>query len=517
MPFFKHQITRFRRRAAKPSASVSLGAGTDPIHQYLDHLLSSSTDPAVVQTSKEELQSFLSVYNRYVDQKTGKQPIEWPRVQPPSGQQIVAHDSLAKAPTVSLDKLAVLKVNGGLGTSMGLGGAKGALEVREDLSFLDLIIHQVEYLNEDRSVQVPLLFMTSFSTEADTSRILQRYATRPVNIITFKQSRHPRLLKDTLLPFARSMHDGKAAWNPSGHGDLYSALHRSGTLERLLSEGKNYLFVSNSDNLGAIVDERILAYMIESQSEFIMEVTNKTKSDLTGGTLIDYEGSLQLLEMAQVPSEYIDEFHSAKKFQIFNTNNLWIDLRGYSFQLTVCLICRSAVVHLALQRIMDQESLALDVIARTKNIEDGRAIVQLETAAGSAIKYFKNACGINVSRERYLPVKNCSDLLAVRSSLFQIERGCLTMNSARTFATIPIIKLDSHFQNIHQFQKRFKQIPDILELDHLTVSGDVYFGRNVTLRGTVIIIANAGQRIDIPDGVVLENRLVSGSIRMIEL
>jgi UDP-N-acetylglucosamine pyrophosphorylase len=39
---------------------------------------------------------------------------------------------------------------------------------------------------------------------------------------------------------------------------------------------------------------------------------------------------------------------------------------------------------------------------------------------------------------------------------------------------------------IQQFQKRFKKIPKIIELDHLTVTGDVYFGRNVTLRGTVI-------------------------------
>jgi UTP--glucose-1-phosphate uridylyltransferase len=68
---------------------------------------------------------------------------------------------------------------------------------------------------------------------------------------------------------------------------------------------------------------------------------------------------------------------------------------------------------------------------------------------------------------------------------------------------------------IQQFQKRFKKIPKIIELDHLTVTGDVNFGRNVTLRGTVIIVANEGQRIDIPDGCVLENRLLSGNLNMI--
>ena len=70
--------------------------------------------------------------------------------------------------------------------------------------------------------------------------------------------------------------------------------------------------------------------MIDSQSEFIMEVTDKTKADVKGGTLIDYEGNIQLLEVAQVPSEHIEDFKSVRKFKIFNTNNLWLNLKGAS-------------------------------------------------------------------------------------------------------------------------------------------------------------------------------------------
>lgn len=58
------------------------------------------------------------------------------------------------------------------------------------------------------------------------------------------------------------------------------------------------------------VDERILQHMIDSQSEFIMEVTDKTKADIKGGTLIDYEGHIRLLEVAQVPNEHIEDFKS---------------------------------------------------------------------------------------------------------------------------------------------------------------------------------------------------------------
>ena len=76
------------------------------------------------------------------------------------------------------------------------------------------------------------------------------------------------------------------------------------------------------------VDQQILQHMIDSQAEFIMEVTDKTKADVKGGTLIDYDGTIRLLEVAQVPNEHIEDFKSVRKFKIFNTNNLWINLKG---------------------------------------------------------------------------------------------------------------------------------------------------------------------------------------------
>ena len=164
---------------------------------------------------------------------------------------------------------------------------------------------------------------------------------------------------------------------------------------------------------------------------------------------------------------------------------------------------------------METEGMELEIIINPKVNDDGQAVIQLETAAGAAIKHFKNAHGINVPRSRFLPVKSCSDLLLIKSDIYSLEHGQLVINPQRMFETTPVIKLGDHFKKIQQFQKRFKKIPQILELDHLTVTGDVYFGRNVTLRGTVIVVANEGQRIDIPDGCILENRLLSGNLNMI--
>lgn len=172
-----------------------------------------------------------------------------------------------------------------------------------------------------------------------------------------------------------------------------------------------------------------------------------------------------------MPSEHVEDFKSVRKFKIFNTNNLWIDLK-------------------ALKRVMENEGMELEIIVNPKVTDDGQAVVQLETAAGAAIKHFQNAHGINVPRNRFLPVKSCSDLLLIKSDIYSLSHGQLVINEQRMFETTPVIKLGDHFKKIQQFQKRFKKIPKILELDHLTVTGDVYFGRNVTLRGTVIGKAN---------------------------
>ena len=159
-------------------------------------------------------------------------------------------------------------------------GAKSALEVKDDMTFLDLTVRQIEHLNTTHRVDVPLILMTSFNTHDDTLRIIKKYANQQLRITTFNQSRYPRIDKETLLPLPRTATDDKSKWYPPGHGDLYNALMHSGVLDQLLAEGKEYLFVSNSDNLGAVVDQKILQHMIDTNAEFIMEVTDKTKADV---------------------------------------------------------------------------------------------------------------------------------------------------------------------------------------------------------------------------------------------
>ncbi|GJE94458.1 UTP--glucose-1-phosphate uridylyltransferase [Phanerochaete sordida] len=494
----KSESSRLRGQSQMDFKTATTGVAAKAMRNELSNLVKTVSDPATKKAFDTEMQSFFYLFTRYLAKRANQQEIEWDRIRSPGEDKIVPYANLSEGDGSALQKLAVLKVNGGLGTSMGMTGAKSALEVKDDMTFLDLTVRQIEHLNTTHRVDVPLILMTSFNTHEDTLRIIKKYANQQLRITTFNQSRYPRIFKESLLPCPKSADDDKKNWYPPGHGDLYNALYQSGVLDQLIAEGKEYLFVSNSDNLGAVVDQKILQHMIDSQAEFIMEVTDKTKADVKGGTLIDYDGTIRLLEVAQVPNEHIEDFKSVRKFKIFNTNNLWIKLS-------------------ALKRIMENGEMELDIIVNPKTTDDGQAVIQLETAAGDAIQFFKAGHGVNVPRSRFLPVKSCSDLLLIKSDIYSLQHGQLVINPQRMFETTPVIKLGDHFKKIQQFQKRFKKIPKIIELDHLTVTGDVYFGRNVTLRGTVIVVANEGQRIDIPDGCVLENRLVSGNLNLIEL
>ncbi|XP_060921032.1 UTP--glucose-1-phosphate uridylyltransferase-like [Labrus mixtus] len=459
------------------------------------------------QISRKDFDGFKKLFHRFLQVKGPS--VDWARINRPPEDSIQPYERIRSKGlpdniSASLNKLAVVKLNGGLGTSMGCKGPKSLISVRNENTFLDLTVQQIEHLNKTFNADVPLVLMNSFNTDDDTKKILQKYKHHRVNIHTFNQSRYPRINKESLLPVAKNTGlsgENSEAWYPPGHGDIYTSFHNCGLLDKLIAEGKEYIFVSNIDNLGATVDLFILHHLMsqpaDRRCEFIMEVTDKTRADVKGGTLIQYEDHLRLLEIAQVPKAHVDEFKSVTKFKIFNTNNLWISLP-------------------AIKRLQEKNAMDLEIIVNPKTLDGGLNVIQLETAVGAAIKSFNNAMGVNVPRSRFLPVKTSSDLLLVMSNLYSLDAGSLTMSKKREFPTTPHVKLGSSFTKVQEFLHRFESIPDMLELDHLTVSGDVTFGKNVSLKGTVIIIANHGDRIDIPAGAMLENKIVSGNLRILD-
>lgn len=446
------------------------------------------------QISENEKSGCINLVARYLSGEA--QYIEWSKIQTPTDEVVVPYDSLAPTPEDPvetkklLDKLVVLKLNGGLGTTMGCTGPKSVIEVRNGLTFLDLIVIQIETLNSKYGSNVPLLLMNSFNTHDDTQKIVEKYANSNIEIHTFNQSQYPRLVVEDLMPLPSKGNTSKDGWYPPGHGDVFPSLKNSGKLDTLLSQGKEFVFVANSDNLGAVVDLKILNHLVRNKNEYCMEVTPKTLADVKGGTLISYEGKAQLLEIAQVPDEHVNEFKSIEKFKIFNTNNLWVNLS-------------------AIKRLVEADALKMEIIPNPKEV-DGIKVLQLETAAGAAIKFFDNAIGINVPRSRFLPVKATSDLLLVQSDLYTLNDGFVVRNPARANPANPSIELGPEFKKVANFLSRFKSIPSILELDSLKVTGDVWFGAGIVLKGKVVIAAKPGVKLEIPDGVVIENKGING-------
>ena len=498
----ERKLTRERADSkAFENTSTSVAAGQ--MRNALNALADTCKDPEDKARFETEMDNFFALFRRYLNDKAKGNALSWDRIAPPQPEQVVDYNELPNSDAVEfLNKLAVIKLNGGLGTSMGCVGPKSVIEVRDGMSFLDLSVRQIEYLNRTYNVNVPFVLMNSFNTDEDTGNIIKKYEGHNIDILTFNQSRYPRVLKDSLLPAPKSYNSQISDWYPPGHGDVFESLYNSGILDKLIERGVEIVFLSNADNLGAVVDLRILQHMVESKSEYIMELTDKTKADVKGGTIINYDNSVRLLEIAQVPKEHTNEFKSIKKFKYFNTNNIWLNLQ-------------------AIKRVVENNELEMEIIPNNKSIpadkkgESDISIVQLETAVGAAIRHFGNAHGVNVPRRRFLPVKTCSDLMLVKSDLYSLKHGQLVMHTDR-FGPAPLIKLGGDFKKVSNFQQRIPSIPKILELDHLTITGAVNLGRGVVLKGTVIIVATEGSTIDVPPGSILENVVVQGSLRLLE-
>eukprot|EP00249_Psilotum_nudum_P015613 c25427_g1_i1 orf=65-1513(+) len=448
---------------------------------------------ALPQISDSEKAGFLKLVGRYISGDV--EQIEWEKIQPPTDEVVIPYADLPPlsndpAETKNLlDKLAVLKLNGGLGTTMGCTGPKSVIEVRNGQTFLDLIVKQIESLNSKFDANVPLILMNSFNTHEDTIEIVRKYEQSKLDLIIFNQSQYPRLVAEDMMPWPSKGQTDKSGWYPPGHGDVFASLLNSGKLDELIAKGKEYVFIANADNLGATADLKILNYLVNNQNEYCMEVTPKTLADVKGGTLISYEGRLQLLEIAQVPNEHVNEFKSIDKFKIFNTNNLWANLK-------------------AIKRLVEADALHMEIIPNPKDV-DGVKVLQLETAAGAAIRFFDHAIGVNVPRSRFLPVKATSDLLLVQSDLYTVEDGFVIRNPARIKGENPSVDLSSEFKKVGDFLKRFRSIPSILHLDGLKISGDVWFGSDIILKGKVVIEGEKGEKLVIPDNVTIENKLVT--------
>jgi len=401
-------------------------------------------------------------------------------IDPVESMDVLADLRIAEeASRSALDKTVVIKLNGGLGTSMGMDRAKSLVPVRGDKRFLDLIAEQVLGLRERLGVRLPVMFMSSFRTRRDTLAAVADHPGLPVAglPLDFLQNQEPKLRRDDLTP-VRWPSDPALAWCPPGHGDLYTALRVSGTLAILMTAGYRYAFVSNGDNLGAIPDPRVAGWFASSGAPFAVEACRRTPSDRKGGHLAvrKSDGRLVLRESAQTRPEDQAAFGDIDRHRYFNTNNLWLDLHALSDALDAT-----------------DGVLGLPLIRNIKHVDPSDPatpeVIQIETAMGAAVEVFDGATAIEVERSRFLPVKTTNDLLVLRSDVYRInDRGELEMTPGR-HRPAPFVDLDpAYYKLLGDFDARFPDgPPSLVEADRFVVRGDVVFDAGFAVQGDVTI------------------------------
>lgn len=456
--------------------------------QAQDKMRSAGISPAAIDV-------FTHYYGQLEDGATGliaEDSIE-PLLEPDRLDDVDIDPAVAED---AISKTVIIKLNGGLGTSMGMDRAKSLLPVRDGKSFLDVIAGQVRHARQAHQAPLPLLLMNSFRTRDDSVAALASHPDLAVDglPVDFLQNAEPKIRVDDLTPVEWPA-EPSLEWCPPGHGDIYTALLSSGVLEKLLDAGFRYANASNSDNLGAVPSARIAGWFAASGAPYAAELCRRTAADRKGGHLAirKSDGRLILRDTAQTAPDEMHYFTDEHVHPYFHTNNLWWDLEALHAALTE----RGAVLGLPL--IRNEKTVDPTDPASPK-------VYQIESAMGAAIEVFEGATAIVVGRDRFLPVKTTNDLLLLRSDAYQLgEDGGLRLD----VAAAPLVDLDSgHFKTMAAFESRFPHgAPSLRDASSLTVRGDWTFGADVAVRGAVAL-DDRGTASHLPDGTVLDSTVL---------
>ena len=378
-------------------------------------------------------------------------------------ESLIDYDSIHISDSLDLS-VAIVKLNGGLGTSMGCSGPKSLIPIEPNGStFLDRIVQRFEQNDHAKK----LILLNSFNTSSQTTEFLDNNYPH-LDWVEIYQHSFKKIDLNTGHPFQSN---DLIYYNPPGHGSIYFDLYHSGQLHALVKDGVDYLFISNSDNLAATLDDKIMTYLQNSRCPFLIELTPKMTSDVKGGTIVKSGNSLRLWEIAQVESSQLDLF---QRQPVFNTNNIWVSISD-------------------LIDVIESGELMLDLI-KNKKKQNNIDVYQLEYAMGSAIQSFIGAKAMEVPRKRFFPVKKTSDLLLLLSDYTQwTDAGDMIWDSTKSIA----VNLDSPFDTIDGFFNLFKFIPSIKEASSIFISGNINFDIKVQFFNDVVIEFNSEKTIPI--------------------
>jgi len=437
----------------------------DLVAQYTDKMKNDGCSETAIKAFLYNFEKLTSGANLMIPEST-LSPVE----------SLPSYDALTAEKPELLKDTVMLKLNGGLGTGMGLEKAKSLLPLKGDDTFLDFIAKQVSHMRTSTGVDLAFMLMNSFATSADTLAHLEKYPLATQGLpLEFQQNKAPKVSADGFAPATWAANPA-CEWCPPGHGDLYPAMVGSGTLDALIAKGFKYMFVSNSDNLGATMDLKLLTWFAGSEAPFAMECAQRTEADKKGGHLANGAQGLLLRESAQCPEEDEKAFQDITKHRFFNTNNLWINLA-------------------ALKAVYEKFDgvLPLPVISNGKTVDPrdkaSTKVLQLETAMGSAIECFPGAQAILIPRSRFAPVKTTSDMLALASDAYEVTPDHRMVLKAERGGVPPNVKLDGCYKFVDGLNGLIPNgPPSMIKCDKLTIEGNMVLEAGVVFEGDAKVV-----------------------------
>jgi len=440
--------------------------------------------------SDRAIEHFLACRKTIIEQGASGDQVRWDDVTPFADSDLMHTEQspeeleyCTKLGEDNLEHVVVIKLNGGRSTSMGGAVPKCLVHAKNNLSFLDIAMQRIMYLNDRFKVEIPLVLMNSFFTDQATADIVGR---TPLLIMNFIQNEYPRLVAEDLSILDSGTEED---WCPAGHGDFYISFYESGLLDKLLSLGYRWVFISNIDNLCADVSPQLLGLMLSGGHDFMMEVTRKTVLDVKGGAPAFINGHPSLLEIAQVDAEHEAEFQDISRFRYFNTNNLWIDME-------------------AIREKLQANTLKIPTILNPKTIL-GTDVIQVETAMGAAMGSFSKPAAIAVPRSRFFPVKKMKDLLILQSDAFLLDEQFKIVPNEQRPADLPFLPdvvFKDGFMADNELNNWFADPAtlSLVEAESLVISGNVFFEKNVTVKGRVEVTRQEEDQLRIPENSVLK-------------
>ena len=341
---------------------------------------------------------------------------------------------------------AVIKLNGGLGTSMGMDRAKSLLCVRRGLSFLDIIARQVLHLRKTYDAPLPLIFMNSFRTSADTMAALARYddlaGRGPAAGVPAEQGAQaagrrpqpgvvPQGPRPRVVPArprrplhraarhrpARPAHraaatSGSSSPTPTTSAPCPTPGSPAGSPRRVRRSRSRRSAVRASDRKGGHFARR------KSDGRIVLRETAQTLAGGQGGA-----GRPRPAPVLPRPTT-----------------------------------CGSTSTRCATTLDRRGGILGLPLIRNVKTVDPADRstpeVIQIETAMGAAIEVFEGARTIEVGRDRFVPVKTTNDLLVLRSDVYDLGHD-FGLDQA---ADVPFVELDAdYYKLVGEFDKRFPE------------------------------------------------------------